>query len=109
MSRLDVYCLGSLELQLPLREQPIRIGRGTECEICLLEPRVSRQHAEIRPGPAGFLLVNLSQYGTRVNSELEQTERVLSPGDRLYFGDRFAVVLEEQPQLKDLATLKPGY
>ena len=109
MSRLDLYCLGTLELQMPLKDKPIRIGRGAECEICLVEPQVSREHAEIRPGPAGCLLVNLSQYGTRVNSELEKAERLLSPGDRLYFGDRFAVVLEQQDQLDELATLKPGY
>ena len=109
MSCLDVYCLETLEPQVPLKDKPIRIGRGAECEICLVEPQVSREHAEIRPGPAGCLLVNLSQYGTRVNSELEQAERLLYPGDRLYFGDRFAVVLEQQDQLDDLTTLRPGY
>ena len=69
-----------------LREQATTIGRLPECDITLVDPNVSRNHAEIRPQGDGFVVVDLgSTNGTRVNG-IAVREHVLSDGDTLAFG-----------------------
>lgn len=69
-----------------LREQVTTIGRLPECDITLVDPNVSRNHAEIRPRADGFVLVDLgSTNGSSVNG-VPVTERELRDGDELGFG-----------------------
>jgi hypothetical protein len=70
-----------------LREHAVVIGRLPECDITLVDPNVSRRHAEIRPRGDGFALVDLgSTNGSRVNG-VRTTERELRDGDELGFGN----------------------
>ena len=82
---------GSLVLptgeRVPLTEQVLTVGRLPECNIVLADPNVSRNHAEIRPQGAGFVLVDLgSTNGSRVNG-VRVSEHALVDGDEIAFGN----------------------
>ena len=109
MPRLDLYALGTLELQLPLNQDTVSIGRALTCAICLNDPKVSREHAEVRPEGDGYVLVNHSQFGTRLNAELVKDSRPLAFGDRLYFGERFALILQQDGAVTTQDTMLPGF
>ena len=110
MPRLLVYSLRTLELQLDLGDKAVHIGRSKACQIRLNDPKVSRDHAEIIPEDGQYTLVNHSQFGTRVNSELIKEKTRLHYGDRLYFGERFAIVfLEDGKVLDTTKTVHPGF
>jgi predicted component of type VI protein secretion system len=74
-------------LIMPLREDVTTIGRGRSVDIHLVDPSVSRLHAEIvRRGPYAYVTdLGLSRNGTRVNGRLV-ARRVLEDGDVLSFG-----------------------
>ena len=81
---------GSLVLpngqRFTLGEHLVSIGRRPECNIVLGDPKVSREHAEIRPQGDGYVVVDLgSTNGTLVNG-VRITERVLRDGDEMRFG-----------------------
>ena len=70
-----------------LREQVTSIGRLPECEITLLDPNVSRRHAEIHQRGNGFAIVDLgSTNGCTVNG-VRITERELRDGDEIGIGN----------------------
>jgi hypothetical protein len=70
-----------------LRENVVVLGRLPECDITLVDPNVSRRHAEIQPRGDGFVLVDLgSTNGSRVNG-VRITERELRDGDEVSFGN----------------------
>lgn len=82
---------GSLVLptgdRVPLGEETISLGRLPESTIVLADPNVSRQHAEIRPRGATFVVIDLgSTNGTRVNG-IRVSEHELADGDELMFGN----------------------
>jgi hypothetical protein len=69
-----------------LGDTVVTIGRLPESVLVLEDPNVSRQHAEIRPAGAGFVLADLgSTNGSKVNG-VKVSERVLQDGDELTFG-----------------------
>ena len=64
----------------------VTIGRIPDNVLTLEDPNVSRNHAEIRPSGAGFVLADLgSTNGTKING-VRISERVLQDGDDLTFG-----------------------
>ncbi len=70
-----------------LREQVVVIGRLPECDVTIVDPNVSRRHAEIQPRGVGFVLVDLgSTNGSKVNG-VPVGERELRDGDELSFGN----------------------
>jgi hypothetical protein len=84
---------GAGSLMLPtgeryvLREGTVSVGRLPECDITVVDPNVSRRHAEIQSRGDGFVVVDLgSTNGTRVNG-VRVTERELRDGDELGFGN----------------------
>lgn len=82
---------GSLVLptgdRVPLGEDTITLGRLPESTIVLADPNVSRQHAEIRPQGATFVVVDLgSTNGTRVNG-IRVAQHELVDGDEIMFGN----------------------
>jgi hypothetical protein len=82
---------GSLVLpsgtRVVLGSQVVVIGRMGECDVVLNDSNVSRRHAEVRPTPDGFSLVDLgSTNGSRVNG-LRVAQRDLRDGDELTFGN----------------------
>jgi len=87
-------------LIMPLREDVTTIGRGRSVDVHLIDPSVSRLHAEIvRRGPYAYVTdLGLSRNGTLVNGRLV-ARRVLEDGDVLSFGSArcrvFGLVAEE--------------
>jgi DNA-binding SARP family transcriptional activator len=74
--------------ELAVPASGLRIGRDPGNDLVLTHPRVSRQHAALVAGPAGYVLVDLhSTNGTRVNGERLSGERLLEPGDAIGIGD----------------------
>lgn len=64
----------------------VHVGRAPDCEMVLVDVKVSRHHAEIRPRGDEFVLMDRgSTNGTRVNG-VTITERILRDGDDLGFG-----------------------
>jgi two-component system response regulator HydG len=75
--------------------QPIRIGRGNGCQICLSDPLSSRTHAIISFEDGHWIASDAdSRNGTLVN-EKKISQVVLSSGDRIRIGS--TELLFEQP------------
>ena len=81
---------------VPLRQSVINIGRRRDNAIVLDDPRVSRQHCQIRFRFGQFVLYDLgSRGGTHVNEE-RVSECVLKPGDVITLGgSKLVYVVEE--------------
>jgi len=63
------------------------IGRSRDCDVVIEDAGISRRHAEIRPGPAGWTVADLgSTNGVLVNGEPVDVARALQPGDRVELG-----------------------
>ena len=66
--------------------RPLVIGRGSECDLVLASPRVSRRHCVVRPGEAAVEVEDLgSSNGTRVNG-VAVRQRTLREGDLIEVG-----------------------
>jgi hypothetical protein len=83
--------VGSLVLpdgrRLPLGEETMALGRMSDCDIVVADPRVSRRHAEIRPAGHGFVVADLdSMNGTVVNGSPVR-EHPLEDGDEIRLGN----------------------
>jgi len=108
LSRADSYPTGDFEVTAKLRESAtgrppgslvlptnerihlgetaFRVGRVSDNELVLSDPNVSRHHAELRPIPGGYQLVDLqSTNGTKVNGAPVSEQRLVS-GDVITFG-----------------------
>lgn len=73
--------------RIRLSERVVTIGRAPASTVVLADPNVSRNHAEIRPHGAGWLLVDLnSTNGSRVNG-MRVASQELEDGDELQFGN----------------------
>jgi DNA-binding SARP family transcriptional activator len=73
-------------VELELQARTWVIGRHPECQVVLADPEASRRHAEVRPVPGGYVLVDLgSTNGTRVADE-DVREHRLEDGDRIGVG-----------------------
>jgi hypothetical protein len=70
-----------------LDDGTITVGRLPECTISVNDSNISRRHAEIRPGPSAYLVVDLnSTNGTMVNGIKITGEHRLADGDIISFG-----------------------
>lgn len=65
--------LGQIQLSWPGREMtfssddvPLQVGRATQAQLCIGDPRVSRIHARIEWRNGGFVLIDTSSFGTWV-------------------------------------------
>ncbi len=61
-------------------------GRDAACDVVIASTDVSRRHAEIRPGPNGYVLTDSSANGTLVNGQRVSGSRVLARADVLRIG-----------------------
>jgi pSer/pThr/pTyr-binding forkhead associated (FHA) protein len=82
--------VGSLVLpdgrRFPLGESPVVLGRASDCEVVLADPRSSRRHSQIQPVGHGFVISDLdSMNGTVVNGTPIR-EHPLSDGDEIRLG-----------------------
>lgn len=72
---------------ITLGDEPVSIGRLSECDIQVDDTHVSRRHAEVRRDGDAFVVVDLqSSNGTRVNGATVK-ERVLTDGDEIKVGN----------------------
>ncbi len=70
---------------IPIRVRT-EIGRALDCDISILEPALSRKHAELDPDGGNLILQDLgSANGTHVNGEKVEGSRSLKDGDVLQF------------------------
>lgn len=77
---------------IQLGEDVGTLGRREDNTYVLVEPRVSRVHAELRREAGAVILTDLgSSAGTKVNGEEVAGPRVLRHGDRVAFGPVEAV------------------
>ena len=71
-----------------LKKVPFSIGRKTENDLVISDPRVSREHAHIVQESDGYYLIDKgSKHGTFLNGELVSRAK-LKKNDRLEFGVR---------------------
>ncbi|HVZ17901.1 MAG TPA: SpoIIE family protein phosphatase [Terriglobales bacterium] len=83
-----VFSHGNEERKLTLQKIPFSIGRKTENDLVISDPRVSREHAIIVQEVDGFYVVDKgSKLGTFVNGERIDRQR-LKKNDKLEFGVR---------------------
>jgi len=72
VTRLVIFRQQRLHRSVELGDRMLKVGRGRQNDIVLDDPEqvVSRFHAELRPEPSGYVLIDLnSQNGTWVNAE----------------------------------------
>lgn len=77
---------GDQQRTIPLTKLPFTVGRRTEKDLVIADPRVSRDHAEITLVGNDHVLTDLSsKHGTFVNGEKIERRKLLH-GDRIHFG-----------------------
>lgn len=88
MALLIIRRPGVAEQQAVLPEGEVTIGRTEDNGIVIDDPRVSRRHANISPGPSGYRIQDLgSSNGTRVNGKKVGAEgHLLENGDQIALG-----------------------
>jgi FHA domain-containing protein len=63
------------------------IGRSRQCDVVLEDPNVSREHAEVRPRGAAWVLSDLgSTNGSVLNGRRIDHPEVIKPGDEIEIG-----------------------
>ncbi|HET7541473.1 MAG TPA: FHA domain-containing protein, partial [Polyangiaceae bacterium] len=89
------YALREGPLEHPLSKTPLFVGRGSDADIVLAGPLVSRRHAEFHETEAGVVVIDLdSQNGVLVNDVPIVRPTALLIGDRVTIGDNEFVLTE---------------
>ena len=85
----------------PLTEAVINIGRKLENHIIIDDPRISRQHAQLRAVNGHFMLFDLnSTGGTFVNGK-RTSQILLYPGDVISLAGVTLVFTEDDPTSRE--------
>jgi pSer/pThr/pTyr-binding forkhead associated (FHA) protein len=80
-----------------IRDGPLAIGRDAASDVVVSGNEVSRHHAEIRAGPDGYVLVDMSVNGTYVNGERVSGSHQLARADVIRIGnDEFRFYADER-------------
>src|SRR4051794_34977223 len=83
-----VFMQGNEQNKIALKKVPFSIGRKTENDLVISDPRVSREHANIILESDGFYVLDKgSKLGTFVNGVQVQRQK-LQRNDRIEFGVR---------------------
>ena len=93
----------------PLIESVVNIGRRLENHLVIDDPRVSRNHAQLRSIKARFVLFDLnSTGGTFVNGQ-RTSQTVLYPGDVISLAGVALIFGQDNPPIRpDLAETSPN-
>ena len=71
---------------IPLRDRSLRVGRGTDQDICIPDRKISSAHALLEPAPGGYRLRDLgSTNGTYHNGRRVAVSKLQS-GDTIGCG-----------------------
>lgn len=74
--------------QFVLAKRPLSIGRDPARDIQVVDPKVSRKHAIVRPEGDGHALASAKALnGVVINGREIDAERILADGDRILLGD----------------------
>jgi phosphoserine phosphatase RsbU/P len=117
-STVLVVVEGTERRTLLLDHFPFTVGRRTDRDLVLADPRVSREHAHLVREPDGIYLVDQnSRQGTFVNNEKVSRHKLMR-NDRMEFGVRGAAFVMYNPDrspssvgqqvLSQLSTWKPA-
>ncbi len=94
------------KVPIPLSEdEPIRVGRETDNDVVLSDPRASRYHAQLRRGEEGLEIMDVgSANGTFVGSQRLEANvwHPLPTGTVAYLGD---TVIAFEPSVSSAATV----
>ena len=67
--------------------ETIKVGRQATCRVAFDDSNVSREHAQLRRGPDGWMILDLgSTNGTKINGMKISDEQLLVNGDEIGFG-----------------------
>jgi pSer/pThr/pTyr-binding forkhead associated (FHA) protein len=84
-------------LRLPLelvRDRPLTLGRSPVCDVVVSHDTVSRRHAQIFRGEAGWYVSDLgSSNGTWVGGQRVEREAPVRRGDQILLGGCLVVVV----------------
>lgn len=86
---VHIYPTGSaMGSRYPLREKPLVVGRGDDCDVRITDNSVSRRHARIERDVDGFVVSDLgSTNGTFVNDHPLDGPTSIHDGDYLRVGN----------------------
>jgi diguanylate cyclase (GGDEF)-like protein len=86
---VHIYPVGSMiGTRNTIEDQPLTIGRGTDCDITIPDSSVSRVHARIEKTPQGVFVYDLgSTNGTYINDKPVHESGSLKDGDYLRVGN----------------------
>src|SRR5439155_15092162 len=86
LPRLIVSDASGNDREIEITRTPFTLGRQSDNDLVLIDNRISRRHARIVQGEAGYLLEDVdSRHGTYVNGERITSCR-LKPGDQISLG-----------------------
>ncbi|HVP44314.1 MAG TPA: SpoIIE family protein phosphatase [Terriglobales bacterium] len=101
-----VFVQGGEQRNLKLERSPFTIGRKTDKDLVIADPRISRDHAEIQIQGDEFVLVDVgSRHGTYVNGAKVERQK-LEPNDRVEFGARGGPYLVFAPTTATTSTAR---
>jgi pSer/pThr/pTyr-binding forkhead associated (FHA) protein len=88
----------------PLVKAVINIGRRLENDLVIDDPRVSRNHAQLRAIEGNYVLFDLSSTsGTFVNGNRVSSETIIYPNDTISLGGvKLSYFQDNPPPRKDL-------
>lgn len=108
MAKLVVFRGDSVERELHVGLQPLRIGRDAANDVMLDDKRVSRFHAElVRDGGSYFITDLNSRNGVWVNKQRINARAPLELGVPVTIGD-YELTLEDDLGTSDLGDLLPA-
>ncbi|HEU0294239.1 MAG TPA: FHA domain-containing protein [Anaerolineales bacterium] len=90
----------------PLKESVINIGRRLENQIVIDDPRISRNHAQLRVIKGHFVLFDLNSTGGTYLNGQRTSQTVLYPGDVISLAGVTLVFGQDIP-LTDLVETSP--
>jgi pSer/pThr/pTyr-binding forkhead associated (FHA) protein len=92
---LPSYSLREGAVDYPLNKSPLLVGRGSDADIVLSSPLVSRRHAEFHETEAGIVVIDLdSPNGVLVNGVPITSPTALLIGDKVTVGDNELVLTD---------------
>ena len=85
---IHIYPTGpGMGMRFTLGDEPLVLGRGSDCDVRIHDYSVSRRHARIQPVADGYMAVDLqSTNGTFVN-DVQTAMSTLKDGDYLRIGN----------------------